>query len=94
MAETVNHTALTTHSPIFSLQGGAYLANLAGTVAIGTESIELQRLVNGQYLQADPPIRFTAANKGGSILAVLPAGQYRWTVPPGGHSVNTSVAKQ
>lgn len=92
MTEVVSHTSLTAHSSPFSLSGGVYNANLSGTVAHGTDAIELQHLVNGSFVSLDPPVRFTALDKGGTrTTASLPAGTYRWTVPGNGHSLNTNV---
>ncbi|MCC8964901.1 hypothetical protein H8A95_21945 [Bradyrhizobium sp. Pear76] len=95
MAETVSHTSLSKHSAPFSLNGGMYQANVSGTIQHGSEAIELQRLVNGSFVQLDPPVRFLANEIGGSkATGVLPAGTYRWTVPQsmlGNHSINTNV---
>jgi hypothetical protein len=95
MSEVVSHTSLTGHSAPFSLSGGGtYSANLSGTLAIGTDPIELQKLVNGAWVSLDPPIRFTALDRGGTKTSgPLPAGTYRWTVPGAGHSLNTNVTR-
>lgn len=94
MTETVSHTTLTTHSAPFSLSGGIYGCNVSGTVANGTDAIELQRLVNGSFAQLDPPIRFIATEKGGTkTTGLLPAATYRWTVPGSGHSINTNIVR-
>jgi hypothetical protein len=95
MTEVVTHTALTMHSVPFSLNGGTtYSVSLTGgTVADGADQPELQRLVNGAWVSLDPPIRVSAAVKGGMLMtSKLPAGStFRWTVPPTGHSINTRI---
>jgi hypothetical protein len=56
MCEIVSHTELTAHSPPFSLVGGTtYQILLTGTIADGSDSPELQRLVNGSFVSLDPP---------------------------------------
>jgi hypothetical protein len=92
MVEKVSHTAVTTHTAPFTLNGGIYSANLSGTIANGTDAIEMQHLVNGSFVSVDPPIRFLSTDKGGTKLSgLLSAGSYRWTVPGSGHSINTNV---
>lgn len=94
MGEKVSHTSVTTSTSPFSLSGGTYHANAAGTVAHGTDAIELQQLVNGSFVSVDPPIRFLATDVGGTKAAKLPAGTYRWRVPGNGHSVNFNIVAQ
>jgi hypothetical protein len=94
MPETVNHSALTTHSVPFSLGGGVYSMNVFGTITHGTDAIEFQRLQNGGFASVDPPIRFLNNDNGGTKLSgLLPAGIYRWTIPGNRHNINTSVVK-
>lgn len=92
MTEVVSKTSLTTHSAPFSLAGGIYQCNCSGTIADGTDAIELQHLVNGSFVSLDPPIKFLSTEKGGTkTTGSLPAGTYRITVPGAGHSVNVNV---
>lgn len=94
MPETVSHTSLTAHSPPFSLAGSTtYQVVLTGTIADGSDSPELQRLVNGSFVSLDPPIRYKNGEAGGTRQTkVLPVGQlWRWTIPGSKHSVNTRI---
>lgn len=91
MTETVSHTSLTSHSAPFSLAGGTYTANASGTFPDGTDAVELQRLVSGQWMQLDPPVKFTGIDKGGSRTVTVPAGTFRWLIPGAAHLVNTNV---
>lgn len=94
MSEVVSHTSLTTHSTPFSLNGATtYQILLTGTIADGSDSPELQRLVNGSFVSLDPPVRYKNGEAGGMRQTkVLPAGQqFRWTIPGSKHSVNTRI---
>lgn len=90
---TQSHTSLSSHSAPFALSGSTVSASLTGTVADGTDPIELQQLVGGSWRSLDPPIRFTSPERGGTKQgkAMSTATGFRWTVPVGGHSVNTNV---
>lgn len=94
MTEIVTHTALTTHSPPFSLVGGStYQVVLTGTIADGLDTPEFQHLVSGGWASLDPPVRFKKGEQGGSRgTKVLASGSYRWTIPGSAHSVNTRVS--
>lgn len=96
MTEKVNHSALTTHSAPFSVAGGVYNVSAAGTIAHGTDPIELQRLVNGGWASMDPPVRFLNGESGGTKQTVkIPASTLRWFVPGNNlHSINTAVVGQ
>jgi hypothetical protein len=92
MVEKVSHTSLATHSAPFALNGGLYACNCSGTIADGIDNVELQRLSNGSWTTLDPPIRFSALEKGGTrMTSKLPAGTYRWTVPGSLHNINVNV---
>jgi hypothetical protein len=94
MSEIVSHTGLTAHSPPFSLVGGTtYQILLTGTIADGSDSPELQRLVNGSFVSLDPPVRYKNGDAGGTRQTkVLPTGQqFHWTVPGSKLSVNTRI---
>lgn len=94
MTEIVSHTSLTTHSGGFALAGGIYNATVSGTLAHGADNVELQRLANGQWLQLERPVRFSALDVNGTkATGPLPAGSYRWLVPGSAHNVNCSVTK-
>jgi hypothetical protein len=92
--ELKTHTALTSHSVPFTLNGATrYLVDLQGTVAAGSDAVELQMFVNGAFVQLDPPIRFTPNDVGGSKqTGLLPANAtFRWTVPGNKNSVTTKI---
>lgn len=92
MTEIVSHTSLAASSTPFALAGGIYQANCSGTIADGTDAIELQHLLNGSFVSIDPPVKFLSRDKGGTkTTGSLPAGTYRWKVPGNGHSINTNV---
>ncbi|MDN5003808.1 hypothetical protein ACFQZO_23510 [Bradyrhizobium sp. GCM10027634] len=90
---TQSHSALTTHSAPFSLTGVNVSASLTGTMADGTDPIELQQLVGGAWRSLDPPIRFISTERGGTKQgrAMSTATAFRWTLPGVGHSISTNV---
>jgi hypothetical protein len=94
MTEVVSHTALTTHSPPFSLVGnGRYQVTLNGTIANGAQPPELMQQVAGAYVSLNPPVRFLNGEQNGTRqTAVLPPSNFRWTVA-GPHNVNTSITR-
>ena len=92
MTEKVSHVALVTHSAPFQLLGNIYTANLQGTIALGTDSISLQRFVNGAFMSDGlGNVKFGAGDNGGTRTFTAPAGTYRWTLPGSGHSVSTTI---
>lgn len=90
---TQSHASLTTHSAPFSLTGLTVSASLTGTIADGTDAIELQQFVSGGWRSLDPPVRFLSTEKGGTKQgkAMSTATGFRWTLPGNGHSVSTNV---
>jgi hypothetical protein len=93
--ELKTHTALTTHSPPFTLNGAtSYQVDLQGTVADGSDAVELQIFgPNGAFIQLDPPIRYTKLDVGGAKnTGLIPANAVmRWTVPGNKHNVTTKI---
>jgi hypothetical protein len=92
--ELKTHTALTTHSVPFTLNGAtSYTVDLQGTIAAGSDACELQMFLNGAYVQLDPPIRFTPNDVGGSKQTGLipPNAVLRWTVPGNKNSISTKI---
>jgi hypothetical protein len=96
MPETVNHQNLVMHSANFQLGGGIYSISVtSGNIAVRSDAIEFQRLVNGAFVSIDPPARFVSTDVGSTRLSkLLPAGTYRWTISLAfGHNINTAVVK-
>lgn len=89
---TVTHSNLTTHSGTFALTGAVVTAAILGNVADGKDQPELQQMVGGNWMQLDPPIRFSKLEIGGVKASKLrsDATNYRWYVPTG-HAISTSV---
>jgi hypothetical protein len=90
---TQSHTNLTAHSSPFSLTGQLITASCSGTIADGTDPIELQQLVNSTWRSLDPALRFLSTEKGATKIgkAMSTATAFRWTLPGFGHSVSTNV---
>jgi hypothetical protein len=92
--ELKTHTNLTTHSPGFVLNGAtSYQVDLLGTIAAGSDAVELQIFQNGAFVQLDPPVRFTPLDVGGTRnTGLIPANAtLRWTVPGNKNSVSTKI---
>jgi hypothetical protein len=93
--EQKTHSSLTTHSVPFTLNGAtSYQVDLQGTIAAGSDAVELQILgPNGAFIQLDPPIRYTPTDvNGAKQTGLLPANAtFRWTVPGNKNSVSTKI---
>ncbi|HJY92053.1 MAG TPA: hypothetical protein VJ255_17340 [Candidatus Acidoferrum sp.] len=92
--EQKTHSALTTHSVPFTLNGAtSYQVDLVGTIADGSDAVELQMFQNGAFVQLDPPIRYTKLDVGGAKnTGLIPANAtLRWTVPGFKNSVTTKI---
>jgi hypothetical protein len=93
--ELKTHTALTTHSPAFTLTGAtSYSVDLVGTIAAGSDAVELQiQLPSGAFMQLATPIRFGPADVGGTKLTgPIPANAVlRWFVPGVSNNVSTKI---
>jgi hypothetical protein len=92
--EQQTHTSLQTHSPGFVLNGStSYQVDLLGTIAAGSDAVELQIFQNGQFRQLDPPVRFTPLDVGGTRnTGLIPANStLRWFVPGTKNSVSTKI---
>jgi hypothetical protein len=86
--------SLTTHSVPFTLTGAtSYSVDLVGTVAAGSDAVELQMFLNGAFVQLDPPVRFTPLDVGGTKqTGLIPANAtLRWKVPGVSSSVSTKI---
>jgi hypothetical protein len=93
--EQKTHSNLQTHSSPFQLTGAtSYSVDLVGTIATGSDAIELQVMgPSGAFIQLATPIRFTPLESGATKLTgLLPAGStFRWFVPGVGHNVSTKI---
>jgi hypothetical protein len=92
--ELKTHTALTTHSVPFTLNGAtSYQVDLQGTIAAGSDAVELQIFQNGAFVQLDPPVRFTPLDVGSTRnTGLIPANAtLRWTVPGNKNSISTKI---
>jgi hypothetical protein len=92
--ELKTHTNLTTHSPGFTLNGAtSYQVDLLGTVAAGSDAVELEIFQAGQFRQLDPPVRFTPLDVGGTRnTGLIPANAtLRWKVPGVSNNVSTKI---
>jgi hypothetical protein len=92
--EQKTHSALTSHSVPFTLNGAtSYQVDLVGTIADGSDAVELQMFLNGAFVQLDPPIRYTKLDVGGAKnTGLIPANAtLRWTVPGNKNSVSTKI---
>ncbi|GGI23791.1 hypothetical protein [Bradyrhizobium guangdongense] len=93
----VTHTSLSSHSAVFQLAGSTVSAFVTGTIADLIDQPELLQLVGGQWRSLDPPMKFSAADRGGVKQAKFnsAATGFRWNIPQAGaagaHVVSTSV---